>query len=394
MPLTVLDKVAEALKQRPEELAKARADGAKVVGWFNYNVPEELLYALDLIPVRLGTGGSDKLVELGSRYISTKNCVYVRQLVGLFAKKTDPYITNVDAVAVDATCIQTYRVAELISYYFKVNTIILGVPRNFASPEGKRYFEAELQRFTAELEDFAGKKLEKQKLAEAIALYSEIRSAIQTLYKYQAADGAPIKWREVFNVVHAGYYLDRKQYLSLLKELVKELEQKHGAPINTGEGRGRILLSGSIIPPQDTKLIDIIEQLGGRIVVDDLWSGLNSVLNVNVKAPTVSAIAEAYISRVPHAALPYLDLASDKRIANLKQLIEQYKAQGVIYHTLRYCDAFTFKAIETKNLLKQQNIPLLEIHTEYAGSDYEAIRTRVEAFIEVLKLGKAQEVIA
>jgi len=28
---------------------------------------------------------------------------------------------------------------------------------------------------------------------------------------------------------------------------------------------------------------------------------------------------------------------------------------------------------------------MLEIHTEYAGSDFEAIRTRVEAFVEMLK---------
>ncbi|HEX3048605.1 MAG TPA: 2-hydroxyacyl-CoA dehydratase family protein, partial [Bacillota bacterium] len=58
---------------------------------------------------------------------------------------------------------------------------------------------------------------------------------------------------------------------------------------------------------------------------------------------------------------------------------------GVIYHTLRYCDPFSFKAGETKEVINQAGIPLLEIHTEYAGSDYEAIRTRVEAFVEMIK---------
>ncbi len=289
-------------------------------------------------------------------------------------------------MAVDATCLQTYRAAEIIKYYFKVNTVILGVPRNFYLPEGQEYFEKELEFFTQKLEKFAGNKLDNNKLAESVKLYNNIRKNIKDLYKYQAVDKPPIKWHEVFDVVHAGFYIDRIKYLSLLQDLLKELKEKHGEPvIGNLNGDARILVSGSIIPPGDIKLISIIEQVGGRIVGDDLWSGLNPSLNVNVKEPSIKGIAQAYINRVPHAALPYLDLETDGRIKNLKQLIHEYKAQGVIYHTLRFCDPFSFKAGETKELLKKDSIPLLEIHTEYAGSDVEAIRTRAEAFVEVIK---------
>lgn len=386
MAIEALRKIENAVKERPHELEEARKKGEKVVGWFNYNIPEEIIHALGLIPIRLGIGGDDRLVEIGSRYISTKNCVFTREIVGLFAENQDPYIKNSDLVAVDATCLQTYRVAELIKYYFKVNTLILGVPRNFYLPEGQEYFWKELESFTQKLEDFAGKKLDKNKLAESIKLYTNIRKAIKDLYKYQAVDNPPIKWREVFDAVHAGFYLDREKYLSLLQELLKELKEKHGKPeIGSLNGDARIFLSGSIIPPKDTKLINIIEQVGGRIVGDDLWSGLNPFLNLNIKEPSIKGIADAYINRVPHAALPYLDLDTDRRLKNLKKLIKDYKAQGVIYHTLRFCDPFTFKAGETKEVLKKESIPALEIHTEYASSDIEAIRTRTEAFVEMIK---------
>ena len=92
------------------------------------------------------------------------------------------------------------------------------------------------------------------------------------------------------------------------------------------------------------------------------------------------------MNRTPHAALPYLNLESDRRLKKLHELLSQSKAQGVIYHTLRYCDPFTFKAKETKNVLAKSGIPLLEIHTEYAGSDYEAMKTRVEAFVEMIRI--------
>ena len=386
MGLKTLDKIAAALQSRPHELEQLRKEGKKVVGWLAYNIPEEIIYALGLIPIRVGQGGDGRLVEVGARHISTKNCVFVRHALGQFAEKTDPYIKQLDLVAVDATCIQLYRLEELINFYFGYKTVVLGVPRNFATKEGHEYFRKEVECFTTKLEEFAGVTLEQSKLEEAIDIYDGIREAIKTLYRYQSLDNAPISWREVSSVINAGYNLDRAHYLELLKELIVEAEAKLSEPSGRREVEARIFLSGSLIPPGDTKLVDIIEQLGGRIVGDDLWSGLNFFLNLEIKEPTPYGVADAYLDRVPHGSLPYLDLKSDGRLANLKHQLKEFGADGIIYHTLRYCDAFTFKAGETKEVLGK--LPFLEIHTEYSGSDFEAIRTRVEAFIEMIKSKK------
>ena len=383
MGLKTLEKITAALTSRPAELEQLRKQGKKIVGWLAYNIPEEIIYALGLIPIRVGQGGDGRLVEVGARHISTKNCVFVRQVLGQFAEKTDPYIKQLDLVAIDATCIQLYRLEELINFYFDYKTVVLGVPRNFATKEGHEYFRKEVEHFTKKLELFAGVSLEQSKLQEAINIYDGIREAIKTLYSYQSKDNAPLSWRDVSAVINAGYNLDRLRYLELLQELIKEVEEKTSEPQENQAIEARLFLSGSLIPPGDTKLIDIIEQLGGRIVGDDLWSGLNFFLNLEIKEPTPFGVADAYLDRIPHASLPYLDLPTDGRLANLKHQIQQFNADGVIYHTLRYCDAFTFKAGETKDVLK--NVPFLEIHTEYSGSDFEAIRTRVEAFVEMIK---------
>ncbi len=387
MTLKSVDVILKRLAERPAELAAARAAGAKVVGFQGYSLPEELIHALGLIPLRIGLGGSDRLVELGGRYISTKNCVYVRETVGLFADDTDPYINNSDIFAFDATCLQTFRTAEVVQYYFKKNVLIVGVPRNFYLEEAETYFTAELRHFVSRLEEFAGAKLSFEKLADSIALYDQIRDEILAIYEYQATARPLISWEEVFDVIQAGYVLDRRDYLGLLQALHDELAAGQGAAVIAGaDDEARIFISGSVIPPGDKKLISIIDQLGGRVVGDDLWSGLIPYVEVDIKEPTIAAVAWAYLHRTPHGALPYLDLATDGRIARLKSLIGKFKANGVIYHTLRYCDPYTFKAKETKDILENIGIPLLELHTEYAGSDVEAIRTRVEAFIEMIKL--------
>ena len=194
MGLKTLDKIAAALQSRPHELEQLRKEGKKVVGWLAYNIPEEIIYALGLIPIRVGQGGDGRLVEVGARHISTKNCVFVRHALGQFAEKTDPYIKQLDLVAVDATCIQLYRLEELINFYFGYKTVVLGVPRNFATKEGHEYFRKEVEFFTRKLEAFAGVTLEQSKLQEAIDLYDGIREAIKTLYRYQSLDNAPLRW--------------------------------------------------------------------------------------------------------------------------------------------------------------------------------------------------------
>jgi len=388
MSLKSIERIQQRLKERPAELAAARGGGKKVVGWQGYNLPEEVIYALGLIPIRIAFGGDDKLVEVGSRYISTKNCVFVRETMGLFAENKDPYIQNIDLLAFDATCLQTFRTAELLQYFFNKEVKILGVPRNFYWEEALVYFGKELEYFTNHLEAYAGVKLTEKALAAAIALYNETRATLTAIYEYQAAAKPAITWLQTYEVIQAGYYLDRAEYLALIKETLAELQSITPQPvIAESDGEARIFLSGSVIPPGDRKLINIIESLGGRIVGDDIWTGIVPHLNVNIAEPTIAAVARAYLNRTPHGALPYLDLQSDRRIAHLKNQIKKYKAYGVVYHTLRYCDPYTFKAKETKDVLAAEGVPFLEIHTEYAGSDFEAIRTRVEAFVEMLKGG-------
>jgi benzoyl-CoA reductase/2-hydroxyglutaryl-CoA dehydratase subunit BcrC/BadD/HgdB len=347
-------------------------------------VPEEIIHALGLIPLRLGTGGDDRLVELGARYISTGNCVFVRQATGLFAEGVDPYVKNSDLVVFDVTCKQVFRAAEVIKHYFHVETLILGVPYNWTEAAGQIYFRKEVAAFAGKLEAFAGVKLDTVRLAASVKLFEEIRAALRDIYQYQSLDDAPIQWSQVLDVIQAGNYLDKVEYLGLLKKLLDELAKAPRPARNPyPEDAPRLLLTGSIIPPGDRKLIGIIEELGGRVVADDLWSGFAVARFVKIAAPTLDAIADAYL--IPHASLPNLDFESDQRLKNLKTLVTEFGARGIIYHSLRYCDAFTFKVPETKRVFVESGTPLLEIHTEYAASDFEAIRTRLEAFIELVK---------
>ncbi len=386
MSIQTLEIIRKRLAERPEELSQARKNGQKVVGWTGYNVPEEIIHALGFIPVRIAIGGDDRLVEVGARYASSKTCVFIREIVGAFAENEDPYIQQTDILAFDATCLQNFRAAEVIEYFFKKDVVVLAVPRNFAEDDAKTYFVHEANEFTRLLEERAGSSLDTAVLAESVALYNDIRKTLKSIYIFQAAKDNVISWEEVYDLIQAGDLLDKKEYLTLLQQTLVELTELQQNPVIEADGDSRIFISGSLIPRGDRKLISIINSVGGRIVGDDLWSGILPHIDLDIKEISPAGVALAYLNRTPHAAFPYLDLESDRRLKKLHELLSQSKAHGVIYHTLRYCDPFTFKAKETKNVLAKSGIPLLEIHTEYAGSDYEAMKTRVEAFVEMIKI--------
>ncbi len=389
MPET-LKRFEEALDHRPGELVEARQNGKKVVGVFCCYTPLEIIHALGLIPLRLGWGGDDELAEQGIEYITNIQCPYVRQTIGVFKEGKNPYAVNTDVIAISAVCLQEYRMIEVLRYYFGKETLTLSVPKNYYLPEGKEFFEKEVEGFTAELEKIAGRKLDPEQLRLSVALYADIRNNTSEIYGYLARDYSPITWKQLITVIHAGFYLSAEKQLSLLQELNSELKTMQVSekvrPINSV----RLLISGSIIAPGNTKIIDVLEELGVTVVADDICTGQRTFAGFTVKEPTLAGLAEAYLDRIPCAAQLYPDQKTDRRLENIFQQIEDHRADGVLYHTLRFCDPYTFRVQENKELLDAKDIPFLQLHTDYGANDIGQLQTRIQAQMEIIKRRKKE----
>jgi len=66
-------------------------------------------------------------------------------------------------------------------------------------------------------------------------------------------------------------------------------------------------------------------------------------------------------------------------------LVREYDVQGVIGYTLSFCDPFKLDYPDMRDYLSENEIPMLLIDDDYSLSHLESIRTRVEAFIEILE---------
>jgi benzoyl-CoA reductase/2-hydroxyglutaryl-CoA dehydratase subunit BcrC/BadD/HgdB len=75
---------------------------------------------------------------------------------------------------------------------------------------------------------------------------------------------------------------------------------------------------------------------------------------------------------------------NEDRLFRLLQMAEEFAIDGIIYHVLKGCVIYDFELIRVEKIMKDKNIPVLRIETDYSPEDIEQLRTRIEAFVEML----------
>ncbi len=376
-----LVRLEDELARRPKELTQAKAQGKRILGYFCSYIPEELVWASGLIPVRLCRRGDNQAATIGRSFLTTNSCPFACSCVGLKKQGRDPYFKLVDLVADAPACLQMRRVFEVWERYFGVKVILLSFPRKFYLPEASEYFARMLEPFTRELSDYSRIPVTPERLSRAVELYNHIRRRQQRLYSLLREDPPPITWRDVFRIIHAGFVLDREMYRDILDELLEEILPQ---PHTNRPPQARLLLAGSIMAPGDEKLFNILGELDAEPVMDELCTGSRGTWG-QVDAPNEGSLARHYLTNIPCSSLPYPRLEDDPRHAHISRLIKDYRIQGVIYHTLHFCDAYNFKVQHLHNLLSSYSIPLLHLNSDYSMADAGQIRTRVEAFLEIIQ---------
>ena len=95
----------------------------------------------------------------------------------------------------------------------------------------------------------------------------------------------------------------------------------------------------------------------------------------------ILAIANRYAGRL---ACPSVMNAFDHNHDLLTQMIRNWRVDGVVCARLKFCDHWAgFRKLATE-ALQQDDIPLLDLEREYQTTGSGQIRTRVQAFLEMI----------
>ena len=151
----------------------------------------------------------------------------------------------------------------------------------------------------------------------------------------------------------------------------------------------RLMISGCPMAIPNWKLHSIAQEAGATVVVEESCVGTRYFTDlVEPKGDSLNdllwAIVEKY-SKIPCACFT----PNDARLESVAELARKFKVDGVIYYTLQNCHDYNVESVKVDRALKTEGVPMLKIETDYAMGDSAQIKTRVEAFLEIIA-GKKQ----
>jgi benzoyl-CoA reductase/2-hydroxyglutaryl-CoA dehydratase subunit BcrC/BadD/HgdB len=366
---------------RIKELQEAKAQGRKIIGTFCVFVPEELVLAADAICVGL-CAGAEIGTDAAEKILPRNTCALIKSFVGFKLARLCPYIESCDLVVGETTCDGKKKAYEIFGDYAPV--YVMEIPQMKQSCD-RDLWKAEIGRFKAKVEEITGKTITPAKLKEAIRLVNARREVLQRLNRLRTAVPTPISGRDVLLINQISFYDDPVRFTAKVGELCDELEAK----VKAGQGVApaaspRLMLSGCPMAVPNWKLPFLIESSGAVIVGEESCIGTRNTRDlVDAGGDTMDQLLDALVDR--YAKIDCACFTPNvERLDHIVEMARDLKADGVVHYGLSFCQPYAIEAFKVGKVLEAANIPMLAIETDYSMEDVEQLKTRVEAFLEML----------
>ena len=368
---------------RIKELLDEKAAGRKVIGSFCVFVPEEIVRAADATLVGL-CNGADFATEEVEKLLPRNTCSLIKSAFGFKLGKVCPFVELADMIVGENTCDGKKKSYEILNRIVP-NLYVMDLPQ-MKSPEGRDLLKAEYVRFKKAVEKLTGIVIDAARLKKGIKILNNKRSAIHRLSSLRNADPAPISGLDALLANQVYFYDDPVRFTESVNKICHELETR----IQNGEGvfpKGtpRILISGCPMAVPNWKLPWIVETSGAVIVGEESCVGERGTRNLtDSSGATEEELMEAVVDRYFQVDCAIFTPNQD-RLNHIIEMVERYKADGVIHYSLQFCQPYITEAMGVEKVLESKKIPALRIDTDYGMEDVGQIKTRVEAFIEILR---------
>jgi benzoyl-CoA reductase/2-hydroxyglutaryl-CoA dehydratase subunit BcrC/BadD/HgdB len=380
--MEAMRKLSDHLATRITELARMRNNGTKLIGYAPGGyMPEELVLATGAVPVGLIRGGDPEPVAESAAYVPRFIDTFCRAQIGYRMLGEEPLYQMLDLFIVPVTDQNIKTIADCFNFFANDNVFRYGVPHQ-KDEHAFEYYLSGLHALKLKLEEFTGNKIDDRRLEEAIDLCNRMRGLLKEISNLRRSEQPPITGYEFVKLNHASYIADKEVLIDALESILTELQET--TPVNLK--RPRILLTGSTLATGDYKVLEMAEEAGASIVVEEFAEGIRHYWeNVRVNGDLLETLADRYFRR---REPPAWFRPSRERLDYLIQLARDFKVDGIIWYQLMYRSSYDIQAFYFEKMVKEQlDIPMLKIESDYDVSERGPLRTRIETFVEVIKAG-------
>ena len=378
--MEAMDKLSAHLRTRLVDLRKAKEDGRKIIGYTPGGyLPEELVLASGAIPICLIRGGDHSAVELAGAYVCRWIDTFCRAQIGYGVSRDDPYYGIVDLLAIPITDNHIRAVSDVLDCNTDIEIFPFGVP-HVKEKTALNYYLHGITRLRAKLEELTGVEITESKLREAISLCNRERELLRKISLMRKSDTVPISSKDFVALNHGSFLADKEFMVEILESLYNELKEQ-AVPSHEGP---RVLLTGSTLARGDYKILDIIEEAGGVVVIEEFAEGIRPYWeSVKPDGDVMKALADCYFMR---RVSPAWFRPGRERLDFLLELAKDFNVSGVIWYQLMYRESYKLESYYFPDILKRETgLSMLTVESDYDAAETEPLRTRIETFIETIR---------
>ena len=330
--------------------------------------------AAGLVPLRLS--GDPKGIDTADAYIYSNLCPYVKSILSL---GLDGKAEHLDGLVFVRSCDGMRRMCDVWRSYVSTRFVyMLEVPKN-RDEAAVEYFAGQLRKFARALEQEFGGEITLESLNRAIEMANKGRRLMQRIYYLQQGVPLPLPGSEVFQLGLEGMGMAKEAFIARLEEY--HMKAKSRVTQRGSRSKARVLISGNVV--DRSELFHLIEAAGADVAAADLCTALryfDHPVEENSDDPYL-ALAQRYLGKLCCARMTGLA----EHLAEVKELVKAYSANGVVYTSVKFCDQHLTDAPYLIEKLKDSGMPVLFLENDYAWGNISQLKTRVEAFVEMLE---------
>ena len=375
------------LENADNELIKqAQADGGIALGYTCFHIPEVLLNVDRCFSTRLRAPNTGS-IDIATYYMSNYTCEYARALVERGIEGGYRFLDAV--IGVDACSMMNRAMEhfEILDINEKPNFFVTHTDMPFKITDYTLDgYERQMQvRVLDRLHEVFGVDVSDAAIRKAVEEHNEVCRIISEISEMRKKDKPVITGYEFHVIDLVTYVCPKALILPYLRETLEELRARK--PDRKSPFRARVAIVGSEI--DDPSLTKLIEGCGALVVSDRYCFGSTpgrEVIELKDDEPALRQICLHYM-QVSECARWISDEKVLQRRETADRLAKEFKAEGIIYEQMKYCDYWGFERALVSHIMHDEyGWPVLSIDRLYNNGNSGQLRTRVQAFVESLEI--------
>lgn len=370
-----------AIPHAGASLKQLKEEGKKVVGFYCMFAPQEVALAAGATAVALCATKEEPIAD-GEKTLPRNFCPLIKSSYGFAVTDKCPFFLHSDLIVGETTCDGKKKMFELMAQFKPMH--VMNLPQSYQSEADKEYWLVSVKELKTVLENTFCTDITDEKLQQAILELNEERLLVQELAQYMKLDPVPLTGQDLLKVLWArNFVFDRQEFAAQVKELISELKKRaESGEAALPKGAKRIVVTGVPTGLGAEKVLKIIEDCGAAVVYIENCAGMKQYVTlVDETQPPLEAIAEKYLNTHCSCMSP-----NTKRLDLVSDICREYKADGVVDIVWQGCHTYNVESRVLRDHVKEHNdLPFLHIETDYSQGDAEQIKTRIQAFLEMMK---------